>query len=89
VKHKAVVADISGVSDHKPVVLDFSTKDVSPVEIKPVPPAVEAAPSVAEPKAKNGEIITLPGGMTFTEPKMEGFSEMPGWKPKASPSPVQ
>ena len=33
-KHRASVAAITGVSDHKPVVLDFSTKDSSSVAIK-------------------------------------------------------
>jgi|GEM_PF-3401516 len=36
-KKRASIAAITGVSDHKPVVLDFSTKDVSPLEIKGVP----------------------------------------------------
>ena len=36
-KHRAAVAAIVGVSDHKPVVLDFSTGDSSPVDIKTVP----------------------------------------------------
>lgn len=35
-KKRASVAAITGVSDHKPVVLDFTTKDVSPVNIKMV-----------------------------------------------------
>lgn len=74
------------MSGHKPGVLDFSTKDVSPADIKPLPIPTEPAPTAAEPKAKEGE-ITLPGRMTITAPKMEGYSEIPGWKPKPSPAP--
>jgi len=32
---KATVADIAGVSDHKPVVMDFSTGDSSPLNLQP------------------------------------------------------
>lgn len=44
-KHTASVADFPGVSDHKPVVLDFSTGDSSPLEVKTTPPIAQVEPS--------------------------------------------
>lgn len=81
-KKRASVAVITGVSDHNPVVLDFSTEDVSPVKINIPPPPPATDPAQNEKDTKPTTTAPSAGEPTFKPPTMEGDSETHGLKAK-------